>query len=152
MRERSRSSVFLENLLQSPHLFLQHVKLIFPNLPDCHDCPLPDTMTDYPSENGKTCFTIPNKATLEVRIANSLTFYLYDVTQHSNTLSTICRKKKKVPLSHLSMEYSCMALFHQFETKGDQPLDVCLLWLITRQLSCQLRQQAVSNNNTFWKS
>lgn len=93
MRERSQSSVFLENLLQS-HLFLQHVKLIFPNLPDCHDCPLPDTMTDYPSENGKTCFTIPNKATLEVRIANSLTFYLYDVTQHSNTLSTICRKKK----------------------------------------------------------
>lgn len=41
---------------------------------------LTQTMTDYPTENGKTCFTTPNKATLEVRIAKFSQFYLYDMT------------------------------------------------------------------------
>lgn len=46
-----------------------YTHLVFPILPNCHNCLLSDTMTNDPSENRKTSSTIPNKATLEVRIA-----------------------------------------------------------------------------------
>lgn len=62
----------LEKQLPSLQLLLQHLQLIS----SCLSLQtvttvfsLTQTMTDYPTEKGKTCSIIPNKATREVRMA-----------------------------------------------------------------------------------